>query len=61
MENNSSILGVRLSGEEKRVVSEAAMSEQQEGDRGGLAAWARRALLREARRVLAQREKGGRG
>lgn len=48
------MIGVRLSDDERQVVEKAAEKEKQLGDRGGLAAWARRALLREAQRILSQ-------
>ena len=46
------VLGVRLRKDERKLVHEAASIEMQLGDRGGASSWARRVLLREAKRVV---------
>lgn len=48
----STTMGVRLSDEEKALVDAAAEAEAEVGDRGGPSAWARKVILKEAKRVL---------
>lgn len=46
------LLGIRFSDEEQALLEKAVEQTAEPGDRGGLSAWARRAILKEAQRVL---------
>jgi hypothetical protein len=52
MTKSSPALTIRITEEEQQQMASAAAQDAQPGDRGGLSAWARRTLLREAQRVL---------
>jgi len=47
-------IGIRLTDEENALISRALEIEARLGDRGGTSAWARRVILREAHRVVAE-------
>lgn len=47
-----SVLGIRLNEDEEALVDQAAQLELQPGDRGGATSWARRIILREAKKVV---------
>ena len=51
-------LGIRLSEVENDLIQRAAETSKKDGDRGGVAAWARCVLLREARHTLAPSTEG---
>lgn len=46
------VLGIRLNDDEEALVNQAAQLELQPGDRGGSTSWARRVLIREAKKVV---------
>lgn len=48
----TTVIGIRVSLDEKALIDTAAALEAQLGDRGGATAWARRVVLREAKRVV---------
>ena len=47
-----STFGIRLSDDERALIDAVAKAAEQPGDRGGPSGWARRVLLREAKRVV---------
>lgn len=48
----SAVFGVRLTDDERNLIYAAATAEAAIGDRAGASAWARKILLKEARRVV---------
>lgn len=48
--------GIRLSGEERTLIEDAAEASMEPGDRGGASSWARRVLLREAQEVISRKK-----
>lgn len=48
----SDVFSIRLLDDERQAIEEGAKLGAEPGDRGGASAWARRVLLREARRLV---------
>lgn len=48
----SKLIGIRLTEEETALLEKAAAQTAVIGDRGGLSAWIRRVVLKEAQRVV---------
>lgn len=56
MSSMSKTISVRFTDEEEQVVQKAAKTEKQPGDRGGVSGWLRRIVLREAKKVVDEKE-----
>lgn len=50
--------GIRLTNDELMLIKDAAEASKEPGDRGGSSSWARRVLLKEAKRVVDEKPCG---
>jgi hypothetical protein len=52
MKISTTVLGVRLTGPERKLLTTVAKKYAQPGERGGASTWVRRVALEEARRLV---------